>query len=233
MIQEIFHSNIFLLTLTVAVYYLTDKLYKRWKFVLLNPLLVSMIIIICILTGLDIDFEEYYEANSIINFMLGLSVVALAYLLEQNINYLKSNIFSILMSVFIGSLVAIVSVWGIAYLLGADEIIIASLKPKSVTTPIAITITENLGGIQALTALSVILAGIFGSIIGPWLLKIVGVQDRIAKGLALGTASHAIGTTKAMEMGAVEGAVGGAAIAIAGVMTAILIPIANAIFSFF
>lgn len=230
MIQEIIHSKIFLLTLTVGVYCAAQALYKRWKFVLFNPLLISMVAVIAILTLLDIDFEEYYEANSIINFMLGLSVVALAYLMEQNIQYLQRNICSILVSVFLGSLVGVVSVWGIAWLLGANDIVVTSLTPKSVTTPIAVAISENQGGIPALTALSVVLAGMFGSIIGPWLLKVAGVKDSVARGLALGTASHAIGTAKAMEIGAVEGALGGAAIGIAGVMAAMIIPILEAIF---
>lgn len=229
MIHDIIHNKIFLLTLTVGVYYGAQILCRRFKFAFLHPLLVSMIVIIAVLCLLGIDFHEYYEANSIINFLLGLSVVALAYLLEENLEHLRSKKFSILLSVLTGSIVAVISVWGIAFLFGADEIIIDSLKPKSVTTPIALAIAENHGGVTALTAVAVIIAGIFGSMIGPWLLKIAGVKDSVAKGLALGTASHAIGTARAMEMGAIEGAVGGAAIAIAGVMTAVIIPIVEAV----
>lgn len=230
MIQEIIHGRIFLLALTVAVYYGASLLYKRWKTPLLNPFLISIIVIIGVLLLLDIDFAEYYEANSILNFLLGLSVVALGYLLEKHYTRIKDNILPILASTFVGSLVAVGSVWGIAWLMGADAVVIESLKPKTVTMPIAISIAEHSGGIPSLVSLGVILAGVSGSVMGPWLLKICGVESAVARGLALGSASHAVGTARAIEMGAVEGAVGGAAVGIMGLMTAVIIPILNAIF---
>lgn len=225
MIEEIIHSRIFLLSLTVGVYYGALQLYNRWKLPVLNPLLVSIAAVIGILVLLGIDFEEYYKANEIINFMLGLSVVALAYLLEQNIGKIKDNIRTISVSVFAGSLMAVASTWFIARLMGADRVVIASIAPKSVTTAIALSISEHSGGLMAITSFAVIFTGILGSVVGPWLLKIAGVRDSIARGLALGTAAHAMGTAKAMEMGALEGAVGGAAIGLVGVVTALLIPI--------
>ena len=230
MIQEIIHSKIFLLALTVGVYYGSLQLYKRWKFALFNPLLVSIVVIIGVLMLLDIDYTEYYQANDIINFMLGLSVVALAYLLEQNYQKIKDNALTISISLFSGSIVAILTTWLVAYLMGADKVIIASILPKSTTTAIAIAISHNSGGVAAITSIAVIFAGLFGSVLGPWLLKVVRVKDSVARGLALGAASHAMGTAKAMEMGAVEGAVGGAAIGLMGAITAIIIPVMEKIF---
>lgn len=230
MIHEIIHSRVFLLSLTVAVYYGSTLLYKRWKTPLLNPFLISIIAVITLLLVLGIDFAEYYEANSILNFLLGLSVVALGYLLETHYDRIRDNILPILFSTFVGSIVAVGSVWAIACLMGADQIVVASLKPRTVTMPIAVSIAEHSGGIPSLVSVGVILAGISGSVFGPWLLKVFGVTDSVAKGLALGSASHAVGTARAIEMGAVEGAVGGAAVGIMGVMTAVLIPILNALF---
>lgn len=230
MIQEILHSRIFLLSLTVAVYYGSTLLYKRWKTPLLNPFLISIIAVIGLLLLLGIDYAEYYEANSILNFMLGLSVVALGYLLDKHYSRIRDNILPILFSTFVGSIVAVGSVWAIAWMMGADEIVVASLKPRTVTMPIAVSIAEHTGGLPSLVTVGVILAGVSGSVFGPWLLKVLGVTDSVAKGLALGSASHAVGTARAIEMGAVEGAVGGAAVGIMGVMTALLIPILNALF---
>lgn len=230
MIQEILHSRIFLLTLTVAAYYGSNLLYKRFRTPFLNPFLISILVLIGILLLLGIDFAEYYEANSILNFMLGLSVVALGYLLEQNFQHISANMASILAAVFVGSIVAVASVWGIAWLMGADEAIIASIKPKTVTMPIAVGIAEHTGGIPSLVPLGVILAGITGSVLGPWLFRVAKVDSPVARGLALGSASHAVGTAKAIEMGALEGAVGGAAVGLMGIMTAIMIPLFNALF---
>lgn len=230
MIHDIIHGRIFLLALTVAVYYGSGLLYKKWKTPLLNPFLISIIVIIGVLLLLGIDFTEYYEANSILNFLLGLSVVALGYLMEKHYSRIRDNILPILASTFAGSVVAVASVWGIAWLMGADEVVIASLKPKTVTMPIAVSIAEHTGGLPSLVSLGVILAGVSGSVFGPWLLKVFGVGSSVARGLALGSASHAVGTARAIEMGAVEGAVGGAAVGIMGLMTAIIIPVLNAIF---
>lgn len=230
MIHEILHSRLFLLTLTVAVYYGSTRLYRRWKTPLLNPFLISIIAVIGVLLLLGIDYAEYYEANSILNFLLGVSVVALGYLLDKHYSRIRDNILPILFSTFVGSIVAVGSVWGIAWLMGADEIVVASLKPRTVTMPIAVSIAEHTGGLPSLVTVGVILAGVSGSVFGPWLLRILGVTDSVAKGLALGSASHAVGTARAIEMGAVEGAVGGAAVGIMGVMTAVLIPILNSLF---
>lgn len=224
-LHEILNSQLFLLTLTVGVYYGAQALYKRFKFPLLNPLLVSIVVIILVLMLADIDYEAYYEANGIINFMLGLSVVALGYLLYENIEHIRGQERTILVSLFVGSVVGVLSVIGVALLFGVEREIIASLQPKSVTTPIAVMISKSSGGIPALTVLGVVFAGLLGAVFGPKILSVFRIEDPVAKGLALGAASHAMGTVKAMELGAVEGAVGGAAIGIMGIMTTIIVPI--------
>lgn len=162
--------------------------------------------------------------------MLGPSVVALGYVLYEQMAHIKGNVVSILTAVFVGSVVGIASVVLIAKMLGADRILMASLAPKSVTTPIAISLAEQHGGVPALAAAFVVICGIFGGLVGPIVLRKIGIKSSIAKGLAMGSASHALGTARAMEMGAIEGAVSGLAIGIMGIMTALLIPFAELIF---
>ena len=181
---------------------------------------------------LDIDYSEYYEANSILNFLLGVSVVSLGYLLERQYTRVREKIVPILISTFIGSMVAVGSVCLILVIFGADRVILMSLQPKTVTMPIAVSISEHSGGLAPLVSLGVILAGISGSVLGPFIFRILGIHDRVARGLALGSASHAVGTARALEMGALEGAVGGVAVGLMGMMTALIIPLINLMLGF-
>ncbi|MEA4984947.1 Inner membrane protein YohK [bioreactor metagenome] len=223
-IRILLSGEVFFLLLTLGSFLLGVFLYKRTKIPLLQPLLVSMIIIIPFLKITGIEYQVFYEKTRLLSFMLGPSVVALGYVLYEQIEHIRGNVISILTSVFVGSLVGILSVVLIAKLFGADRLLTASLAPKSVTTPIAMNLAENTGGVPSLAAVFVVICGLFGGIVGPLILRRVGVKSSIAKGLALGSASHALGTVKAMEMGALEGAISGLAIGIMGVMTALLIP---------
>jgi predicted murein hydrolase (TIGR00659 family) len=230
--HNLIHSQLFLLTFTIGVYLLALWVYRKTKLMLLHPLLTSLAVIILAIKTIGIPYEEYAEATKIIDFMLGISVVALGYLLYEQLTHVKGNITAMLTAIFVGSVVGIVSVILIARALGADPRIVASLEPKSITTPIAVTVCAHLGGIPSLTAIIVILVGIFGGVIGPFVLKKLGIESKLAQGLALGSAAHAVGTARAMELGAVEGAIGGLAIGLMGVMTAILVPVIEAIMRF-
>jgi predicted murein hydrolase (TIGR00659 family) len=223
-------TDLFLLTLVLGVFYLGIVIYQKTKISFLQPLLIAMIIIIPFLKVTGIEYQEFYTHTRIINFMLGPSVVALGYVLYEQMAHIKGNVISILTAVFVGSIVGITSVVLIAKLLGADKVLMATLAPKSVTTPIAISLAEQHGGVPALAAAFVVICGVFGGLVGPIVLRKIGVKSSIAKGLAMGSASHALGTARAMEMGAIEGAVSGLAIGIMGIMTALLIPFAELIF---
>lgn len=200
---------------------------------LLNPLLTSIPFIITVLKLLNIQYETFQQGSHLIHFMLGPSVVALGYVLYDQIQYIKGNVISILTAVFVGAIVGIVSIIAIGKLMGADTSLIATLQPKSVTTPIAMTIAEKTGGNPSLTAVIVVAVGIFGSIIGPFVMKILGIESRIAKGLALGASSHGVGTATALQLGSIEGALSGLAIGLMGIMTAIMVPVISFILSFF
>lgn len=228
-LQKMFSSEVFLLMLVLGTFLLGIYLYKRFKFPLLQPLLISIVIIIPFLKISGIDYQTFYDKTRILNFMLGPSVVALGYVLYEQLEYIKGNVISILTAVFTGSVVGIASVVLIAKAFGADKVLIASLAPKSVTTPIAMSIAENTGGVPELAVVFVVICGIFGGLVGPVILRRTGIKSKIAKGLAMGSASHALGTAKAMEMGALEGAVSGLAIGIMGIMTALLMPFAEMI----
>ena len=229
-IRPYISNEVFLLALVMGAFYLGIIVYKRTNLTILQPLLIALIVIIPFLKITGIDYQTFYTHTRILNFMLGPSVVALGYVLYEQLEHIKGNVISILSAVFVGSIVGIVSVVLIAKVLGADHILIASLAPKSVTTPIAISLAEKTGGIPALAAAFVVICGIFGGLVGPVILRRIGIKSKIAKGLAMGSASHALGTARAMEMGAIEGAISGLAIGLMGIMTALLIPFAEMIF---
>lgn len=219
------HSEIFDLALVIGVYIFATLLYKKTHLSFLHPLLTSIFVIIVILKTLDIPYESFQQGTHLINFLLGPSVVALGYVLYEQMKYLKGNVVSILTAVTVGAIIGIVSVIAIGNLMGADQALIATLQPKSVTTPIAMGIAEKNGGIPSLTAVIVVAVGIFGSIVGPAIMKVLGIESRIAKGLALGASSHGLGTATAIQLGAVEGAISGLAIGLMGILTAILVPV--------
>ena len=223
--QELINSQIFLLTLTVGVYLGAIQLRRKINFALLHPVFVSILVLIVFIRLTGIEYEHYMQQTQIIDFMLGLSVVALGYILHDQIYNIRGNVISIVMAILVGSAVGIVSVALIARWMGAEPAVVASLEPKSVTTAIALSVSANSGGIPALTSVVVIVVGVFGGIVGPWVLKKIGVESRIAKGLAMGAAAHALGTARTMELGAVEGAISGLAIGLMGLATAVLVPI--------
>lgn len=223
-------TELFLLMLVMGTFLLGVFIYKRTKITLLQPLLISILIIIPFLKFMDIEYQTFYNQTRILHFMLGPSVVALGYVLYEQMEHLKGNVTSIITAVFVGSLVGIISVVLLSRWLGADKVLMASLAPKSVTTPIAISLAEKSGGVPALAAAFVVICGIFGGLVGPVILRKIGIKSKIAKGLAMGSASHALGTARALEMGAVEGAISGLAIGIMGIMTALLIPFVELLF---
>ncbi|WP_251620060.1 LrgB family protein [Odoribacter lunatus] len=223
--ESLLNSEVFILTLVVGVYLCAVWLYRKTRLALLHPVLISIPVLTAITRVLGISYESFEQGSRIITFLLGPSVVVLGYLLYEQVACLKENMISILTAVFVGSVVGILSVIYIAAFFDADRILIASLQPKSVTTPIAISIAAKSGGIPAITAIVVIVVGIFGSITGPFVLNKLGITSKIAKGLAMGAAAHGLGTARAMELGTIEGAISGLAIGLMGMMTAVLVPV--------
>ncbi len=218
-------DTVFMLTLTIGVYLFSLYLYRKSGWRILHPLVTSILLIIPILKATGIPYEAYRSANRPIDFFLGVSVVAVGYLLYDKIKLVRERMLSIVVSVAVGCVVGVVSIIWIARWFGADPTVIASLQPKQATTPIAVSISENSGGNPSLTSVVVIAVGIFGGIAGPYLLDKMGVRNRIARGLALGSAAHAVGTARAIELGAIEGAVSGLAIGLMGLLTSLSVPL--------
>jgi predicted murein hydrolase (TIGR00659 family) len=225
--QDIFSSEVFLLTLVLGAFLLGLYIYKRTNISLLQPLIIAIILVISFLKITGISYETFYSQTRILNFMLGPCVVSLGYVLYEQIEHIKGNVISIFTSIVVGSIVGIASVMLIAKAFGADKMLIASLAPKSVTTPIAMSVVERTGGVPALAAAFVVICGIFGGIVGPVVLRKTGIKSKIAQGLAMGASAHALGTVRALQMGAVEGAISGLAIGIMGIVTALIIPFAD------
>ena len=227
--KEIMMNVPLMLCLTIGAYLLGLWVKKKSGLSLLHPFIISVPVIIAVLKVMDIPYDYYFESNFLIDFMLGPSVVALGYLLYEKRTIIRQNLVGILSSVLAGSIVGVLCVILVGRLCGLDEIFLLSLEAKSVTTPIAMDITASLGGNLALAAVSVIICGFLGAVAGPFVLKVFRIKSPVAKGLAMGCASHGIGTSRAIEMGTVEGAVSGLSIALMGITTAIVVPIINAI----
>ena len=229
MVHEIFNNLPAMLLLTIGAYLLGVWLRRKSGIALLHPFVISIPVIIAVIKLFDISPEFYIQSNSLIDFMLGPSVVSLGYLLYKHRQTVRDNIAGIMSAVVAGSIIGVVSVYLLCPVLGLDEFFVKALEAKSVTTPIAMDITRSAGGDVSLAAVSVIISGFIGALVGPLALKLFGIKDPIAKGLAMGCSSHGLGTARAIEMGAVEGAISGLAIALMGILTAVIVPLFNSL----
>lgn len=208
-----------------AVFKLSVLLYERVKSPLLNPLLVTVAFIIAALVALRIPLDSYEQSVQLISFLLGPATVALAYSVYRQT--LKEHFVPIFAGCLVGSVVSMASAYALCKLLGLDDALALSFIPKSVTTPIAIAVSQQLGGITSITVAAVIVTGILGAITAPLMARLFRVRDGIAKGVAIGTCSHAVGTTKALEMGELEGAMSGVSIAVSGLLTTAIVIVAS------
>lgn len=223
--REILSSTPAMLLLVVGSYYIGTLLYRRLRSAWVHPVAIGMLLTLVVLLLLDIDYTTFQTGTAFLDFLLGPTVVALGYLLYEQMEHLRGREIAIFVATAVGGLVGIVSVVLLGHLFGLDTMLIASLQPKSATMPIALPLSERWGGLPSITAIVVFLTGIVGSLIGPWLLEKCGITHPIARGLALGSASHGIGTSRAIELGALEGAVSGLSIGLTGIVISLLIPI--------
>ncbi|PLX85551.1 MAG: CidB/LrgB family autolysis modulator [Desulfuromonas sp.] len=222
---DFLQTPLFGIVLTIGAFALAQWLYQRTRMVFLNPVLVAIVAVILLLSAADIPYSSYAHGGDIILFLLGPSVVALAVPLYQRRQDIARRKNVILIGIFFGALASIVSACGIGWLLGGSPDVVLALSPKSVTTPIAISIIENLGGVVPLTAATVVLTGCLGGVCGPEFCRLIGVRSPVAVGLAVGTAAHGIGTARMMEIDRLSGAVAGLAIGLNGLFTTFLLPL--------
>jgi len=222
---ELLQTPLFGITLTFMVFVGAQKIYQRFRSVFLNPVMLAIASIILILTLGKIPYSNYAKGGDMILFLLGPSVVALAVPLYKRRQEVAQRKTLILTAIFIGSFSSVVSACGLAWVLGGSREVIFSLSAKSVTTPIAIGIVENLGGIPSLTAALVVLTGCLGAICGQEFCNRIGIRSPVAIGLAMGIAAHGIGTARMLEIDRMGGAVAGLAIGLNGLLTTFMVPL--------
>ena len=222
--MEFLENKYLLLALTFGAFALFKELQRRTGWVLLNPILLTIASLILFLKLSGISYETYQEGGRLIEFWLKPAVVALGVPLFLQLEMIKKQLLPILLSQLVGCLVGIVSVVLVAKLLGATPDVICSLAPKSVTTPIAMEVSNATGGIPSLPAAVGVLVGLFGAVFGFKILTLGRVKSPIAQGLSMGTASHAIGTSAAMEVSRKYGAYASLGLTLNGILTALLTP---------
>ena len=218
-----FNSLYFGLALSLFMYFTVDFLKKWVKTSLFNPLLISSLLIILILSLLKIEYSEYNQGAQWLHFMLTPATIVLAVPLYQQFKLLEKHALVIFLGVLSGVIASLISVYLLSLLFGLDQTMLITLLPKSITAAIAIGVAEEYQGIVTITVAAVIITGITGNVIAEPVCKFFRIKNPIAKGIAIGTSSHVVGTSKAMEMGEVEGAMSSLAIVVAGLTTVILL----------
>lgn len=220
--NELWASPFFGIALSILAFLAGVRLQARLKSVLCNPLLIAIILIAGFLSIFKIPYESYNAGGAIINMFLAPATACLAVSIYSKIQILKENWLPIVVGCTVGSVTSMGSVYLLCRLFRLDEAMTASLIPKSITTPIAVEVSGAHGGIVPVTAIAVIFTGILGSIFAPLLIRLFQVNDPVAAGLSIGACSHAVGTSRAIQLGETQGAMSGLAIGICGIITVIV-----------
>ena len=225
-INELLGESLFFgMVLTLVAYKIGFSIQQKWKKVFLNPMLIAVVLIIGFLLLTGISYETYAYGAKNLSYFLTPVTVCLAVPLYRQLQVLKKNLAAILISISIGCLVHGAVVLAVLAAFGIEEKqLINSLLPKSVTTAVALGISSEIGGIQGITVIGVMIAGICGAVLGPVLLKLVRVTEPVAQGLAIGSASDAVGTSKAIELGEIQAAMSSLAIVVTGMLTVVIVP---------
>lgn len=225
--REWLSSPVVLLTATLAAYEIGAAVYRRSNFFpLLHPAIVGALLIAALLSVIGIDYTTYADGTLVLRWLLGTATVALAIPLYRHVSLIRELAIPIAVTVVLGAAVGALSVVGIAWLGGCDHEILLSLAPKSVTTPIAIGISRELGGIVELTNGAVLITAATGVTVAPWLFRLLRIGDARVQGVALGIAAHALGAARAFETNTVTGAFASLSLCLTGIVSAIAIPLA-------
>lgn len=220
--KEILTTPVFAMLISLLAFEAGIYINKKTKLSFLNPLMLAMIFVMIALIILKIPLEDYKKGGDFISMFLTPATAILAVPLYKNIGALKKDYIAILAGVIAGCVTAVLSIWALSKAFGLPKDITVSLVPKSITTPLGIELSKQLQGIPSVTVAAIIISGIVGAIFAPVVLKIFNITDKTAKGIAIGTSAHALGTTKAVEIGETEGAMSGLAIGLAGLITVII-----------
>lgn len=211
---------------TLLVYYVAWVIYQKSNHnPLLHPLISAVIMVIIVLSLSGIDYESYFHYAQPIHLMLGPIVVALGFAIAEHIHVLKGHALALSISLVAGSLFSIATVWAVTAWVTDDPILLATYVAKSVTSPIAVPLVQDLGGLPGLAAVVVLATGTVGAVFGPWLLRSIGLDQPLEMGMAIGVASHGIGAAEMLRHNSLAGAAAGLAMGLNGLLTAILLPI--------
>ncbi len=224
--KEIIGNSVYFgVALSLLAYIAGIWLKKRLKLSILNPLLVSIVLVILFLVIFDVDYESYNQGGKYISYFLTPATVCLAIPLYQQLDLLKKNFKAITIGILTGVLTSLVSILALSMIFKLSHELYVTLLPKSITTAIGIAVSEELGGIKTITVAVIVLTGITGNVIGEGVCRLFKIKNPVSVGLAFGTSSHAIGTTKALELGEAQGAMSSLSIAVSGLLTVVLAPI--------
>lgn len=212
-------SVFFGVTVSIAAYEAGSLLKKKYHSALFNPLLLSVAATIVLLVLFRIDYDTYYEGAKYLSYLLTPATVCLAIPMYEQLELLKKNLKAVMVGIISGVLMSLGCILVMAIVFGLNHETYVTLLPKSITAAIGMGVSEELGGYVTITVATIVITGVLGNIIGEGLCKLFHIEEPIAKGVALGTASHAIGTARAMEMGEIEGAMASLSIAVAGLLT--------------
>ena len=215
-------SSVFLgVTLSLAAYFVGMVIKKKFKLAIFNPLLIAIVITIAVLVFCKIDYSSYNEGAKYLSYLLTPATVCLAVPLYEQTELLKKHAKAIAAGIISGVLTSLICVFAMALLFNLSHEHYVTLLPKSITTAIGMGVSEQLGGYVNITVAVIIITGVLGNMIAEFVCKVFKITEPVARGIAIGTASHAVGTAKAMEMGEIEGAMSGLSIAVAGLLTVI------------
>lgn len=224
--MDFFENSVFFgVTISILAYGLGCFLKNRLKQDILNPLLISIIAVIAILSVGGIDYQVYYSGAQYLSYLLTPATVCLAVPLYEKLELLKQNRRALMAGLAAGVAATMVSILSMSLIFGFDHKEYVTFLPKSITTAIGIGVSEELGGYVTLTAAIIIITGVLGNIFAPFVCRVFRIREPIAKGVAIGASSHAIGTARAMEMGEIEGAVSSLAIVVSGLLTVVCAPV--------
>lgn len=224
--DEFFRESLYAgVTLSLAAYGLGIVLKRRFKFALFNPLLVSIVLTISLLVVSGVSYDAYNASARYLSWFLTPATVCLALPLYEKREALLKNARAVFVSLVVGALTSLLTVFALAAVMKLDHAMYVTLLPKSITTAIGMGVAEELGGHVNIAVAVIVLTGVLGNVFGVTLCRVFRITHPVAKGLAFGASSHAIGTTKAMELGEVEGAMSGLAIAVSGVITVVIAPL--------
>lgn len=221
-----FENKYFGIILTFAAFEIGKWINSKVKNPLANPLLIAILLIIGFLKITRIPYENYQMGGDFIAFFIAPATVAMVLDLYKNLDSLKENLMPVMLGIILGSICSISLAILLSKVLSLDKELVTSLIPQSITTAIAISLSAEYNGIQALTAIVVVIRGVSGAVVAPFVTKIFRITDPVAQGVGIGTSSHAVGTSEARKMGSIQGALSGLSIAISGLVTVILMPVA-------